>query len=187
MAKLIYSMLMSLDGYIEDKDGNFGWGVPDDEAVHTYINELASTVGTYLYGRRMYETMVYWETAHEAPNQPPVILDWARQWQAAEKIVYSKSLAEPRSARTRIEREFDPEAIRQLKANAQQDITVDGPELAARALRAGLVDEIHPILCPVIVGGGKPFFPDGVRLDLDLIGERHFGNGVVVLRYAVRS
>lgn len=186
MAKLIYSMLMSLDGYIEDKNGDFGWGVPEDEEVHTYINELAAPVGTYLYGRRMYETMVYWETAHGIPDQPPFVLDWASQWQAAEKIVYSRTLAEPRSARTRIEREFDPDAIRRLKANADHDISVDGPELAAQAVRNGLVDEFHLIFCPVIVGGGKPFFPQGVRLDLELIEERHFGNGVVVLRYAVR-
>lgn len=186
MAKLIYSMLMSLDGYIEDEQGNFGWAAPD-EGLHAYINKLASTVGTYLYGRRMYETMVYWETAHEVPNQPPAILDWARQWQAAEKIVYSTTLAEPRSARTRIEREFAPDVIRQLKANAHQDITVDGPHLAAQAIREGLVDEFHLILCPVIVGGGTPFFPDGVRLDMELIEEHHFDSGVVVLRYAVRS
>jgi len=186
MARLIYGMLMSLDGYIEDGRGDFGWAAPDEE-VHTYVNELNSTVGTYLYGRRMYETMVYWETAHTIPDESPVVLDWARQWQAAEKIVYSRTLAEPRSARTRIEREFDPDAVRQLKANAEHDITVDGPELAAQALRAGLVDEIQMYVFPVIVGGGKRFFPDGVRLDLELIDEHRFGNGVVVLRYAVRG
>lgn len=186
MAKLIYSMLMSLDGYIEGKDGSFGWAAPDEE-VHAFVNKLASTVGTYLYGRRMYETMVYWETAHEVPDQPPAILDWARQWQAAEKIIYSTTLAEPRSARTRIEREFDADAIRQLKANARQDITVNGPELAAQAISEGLVDEFQLILFPVIVGGGKTFFPDGVRLDLELIEEHHFDSGVVVLRYAIRS
>lgn len=186
MAKLIYSMIMSLDGYIEDAQGNFGWGAPE-EAVHTYINELASSVGTYLYGRRMYETMVYWETADSLPDQPPFELDWARQWQAAEKIVYSRTLSEPRSARTRIEREFDPAAIRQLKATANRDITVDGAELAATALRAGLVDEIQPIICPVLVGGGKRFYPDGVQLDLELAEERHFANGVIVLRYRVRG
>lgn len=187
MAKLIYSMIMSLDGYIEDKDGNFSWGVPEDEEVHAYVNKLASTVGTYLYGRRMYETMVYWETAHELPNQPPVILEWAKQWQAAEKIVYSRTLTEQHSARTRIEREFDPEAVRQLKAEARQDITVNGPELAAQAVKAGLVDELHLILFPVIVGGGKPFFPTGIHLDLELVEDRRFGNGVVVLQYVVRG
>ena len=187
MARLIYSMIMSLDGYVEDEHGDFGWGAPEDGAVHSYINELASSVGTYLYGRRMYETMVYWETAHTVPDQPQVVLDWARQWQAAEKIVYSRTLAEPRSARTRIEREFDPNAVRQLKAGAQHDITVDGPELAAQAIRAGLVDEFQLIVCPAIVGGGKRFFPEGVRLDLELAEERRFGSGVVVLRYTVRG
>jgi dihydrofolate reductase len=186
MAKLIYSMIMSLDGYTEDEHGNFGWGAPDDEEVHSYVNELASSLGTYLYGRRMYETMVYWETAHTIPDQPQFVLDWARQWRAAEKVVYSRTLAEPRSARTRIEREFDPEAVRRLKANASHDITVDGPELAGHAIRAGPVDELGPVACPVIVGGGERFFPEGVRLDLDLLEERRFGNGVIALRYSVR-
>ncbi len=187
MAKLIYSMLMSLDGYIEDEHGDFGWGAPADEGVHSYINELASSVGTYLYGRRMYETMVYWENPPTTPDQPQVVLDWARQWQAAEKIVYSKTLTEPRSARTRIEREFDPDVIRRLKANAEHNISVDGPELAGQALRDGLVDELQMIVCPVVVGGGKRFFPDGVRLNLELVQERRFGNGVVVLQYTVHD
>lgn len=186
-AKLIYSMLTSLDGYTEDERGNFGWGAPEDEEVHSYINELGSSTGTYLYGRRMYETMVYWETAHTIPDLPKFVLDWARQWQAAEKIVYSRTLIEPRSARTRIEREFDPEAVRRLKAEARHDLTVDGPELAAQAVRAGLVDEFQLIVCPVILGGGKRFFPDGVRLNLELLEERRFGNGVMVLRYAIRG
>ncbi len=186
MAKLLYSMLTSLDGYTEDEHGKFDWSTPDAE-VHTYVNELASSVGTYLYGRRMYETMVNWETAHTIPNQPQYVLDWARQWQAAEKVVYSRTLTEPRSARTRIEREFDPEAVRRLKADADHDITVDGPELAAEAIRAGVVDEFQMIICSVLVGGGKRFFPDGVRLDLELAEERRFGNGVVVLRYVVRG
>lgn len=141
MAKLIYSMLMSLDGYIEDEKGAFGWGAPDDEDVHTFINELAAPVGTFLCGRRMYETMVYWETAHTLPDQPRFVLDWARQWQATDKIVYSRTLTEPSSARTRIEREFDPDAVRRLKAESEADLTVDGPELAAHAIKAGLVDE----------------------------------------------
>jgi dihydrofolate reductase len=187
MARLIYSMIQSLDGYTEDEHGDFSWGAPEDEDVHSYVNELASSVGTYLYGRRMYETMVYWETAHTIPDQPQFVLDWARQWQAAEKIVYSRTLAEPRSARTRIEREFDPDAVRRLKADAEHDITVDGPELAAQAIRAGLVDEVQMIVCPVVVGGGKRFFPDGVRLNLELVEERRFGNGVVILRYTVRG
>ena len=186
MAKLIYSMIVSLDGCTEDAEGRFGWGAPASEEVHAYVNALASSVGTYLYGRRMYDTMVYWETAHTIPDQPPVALEWARQWQAAEKIVYSRTLGEPRSARTRIERAFDPEAVRRLKAGAAQDLTVDGPELAAHALRAGLVDEIQTIVCPVVVGGGKRFFPEGVRLDLELLETRRFDGGVVVTRYGVR-
>lgn len=185
MAKLIYSMFTSLDGFAEDEQGKFGWGAPADEAVHAYVNELSSSVGTYLYGRRMYETMVYWEGAHTLPDQPPFILEFARVWQRAEKVVYSGTLAEPRSARTRIERTFDPNAVRRLKADAERDLTVDGPELAAQALRAGLVDELQMIVCPVVVGGGKRFFPDGARLELKLLGERRFGSGVVVLRYSV--
>ncbi len=187
MGKLIYSMLTSLDGYTEDEHGRFGWGAPEDEEVHSYINALASSLDTYLYGRRMYETMVYWETAHTIPDQPQFVLDWARQWQAAQKVVYSRTLAEPRSARTRVEREFDPDAVRRLKADAEHDISVDGPELAAQAIRAGLVDEFQMIVCPAVVGGGKRFFPDGVRLDLELLEERRFGNGVLILRYGVRG
>jgi dihydrofolate reductase len=186
MAKLIYTMNMSLDGYVEDEHGGFGWGAPDEE-VNSYINELASSVGTYLYGRRMYEAMVYWETAYAVHDQPQFLLDWARQWQATEKIVYSRTLAEPRSARTRIEGEFDPDAVRRLKADAEHDITVNGPELAAHALRAGLVDEFQMIVWPVVVGGGKRFFPVGVRSDLELVEERAFRKGVVILRYAVRG
>jgi len=185
MAKLIYSMIMSLDGYTEDAHADFSWGAPDDEEVHAYVNELASSLGVYLYGRKMYEIMVYWETAHLLPDQSPLELDWARQWQATDKIVYSRTLAEPLSTRTRIEREFDADAVRRLKENATHDLAVAGPELAAHALRAGLVDELQMIVCPVIVGGGTRFFPEGVRLDLALLEERRFGNGVVVLRYGV--
>jgi dihydrofolate reductase len=179
-------MLTSLDGYTEDEDGRFGWGAPEDEAVHSYINELGSSFGTYLYGRRMYETMVYWETAHTVPDQPQFVLDFARQWQATDKIVYSRTLAEPPSARTRIERDFDADAVRRLKASAARDLTVDGPALAAHAIRAGLVDEFQMIVCPVVVGGGKRFFPDRVRQELELVEERRFRNGVLILRYAVR-
>jgi dihydrofolate reductase len=186
MAKLIYTMNTSLDGYVEDEHGGIGWTAPDEE-VNTYINDRASSCGTFLYGRRMYEAMVYWETAYAAHGHPQFLLDWARQWQAAEKIVYSRTLAEPRSARTRIEREFDPDAIRRLKADAEHDITVNGPELAAHALRAGLVDELQMMVCPVVVGGGKRFFPDGLRSDLELVEERAFRKGVVALRYAFRG
>jgi dihydrofolate reductase len=186
MAKLIYSMITSLDGYIEDEHGRFGWGAPDEE-TSTYICEMMSSFRTYLYGRKMYETMVYWEAADHVPNQDRFDLDFARQWQAAEKVVYSRTLAEPRSARTRIEREFDPDPVWRLKADAEHDIAVAGPELDAQAIRAGLVDEFVMIVSPVLVGGGKRFFPDGVRLDLELIEERRFRKGVVVLRYAVRG
>lgn len=186
MAKLIYSMLVSLDGYAEDAQGAFGWAAPDEE-THSYVYGLASSLGTYLYGRRMYETMVYWETAHEVPSQPQFILDWARQWQEAEKIVYSRTLVEPRSARTRIESEFHPDTVQRLKESTERDMAVAGPELGAQALQVGLVDELQMIIFPVIVGGGKRFFPNGVRLDLVLAEERRFDNGVVVLRYDVSS
>ncbi|MGH7648757.1 MAG: dihydrofolate reductase family protein [Gemmatimonadaceae bacterium] len=187
MGRLIYGMITSLDGYVEDARGAFGWGAPEDHAVHSYINKLASSVGTYLYGRKMYETMVYWETADAIPDQPRFIRDWARQWQAAEKIVYSKTLAETRSARTRIERAFDPEAVRRLKTDLPHNIIVAGPKLAASAIRNGLVDELQLVVCPVVVGGGKRFFPDGVRMNLKLLDERRFDTGVVVSRYALRD
>jgi len=182
---LIYSMQMSLDGYVEDEHGRLDFGGPDEE-VNVYINQRNSSVGTYLYGRRMYEAMVYWETAHTVPDLPQFLRDWTRKWQATEKIVYSSTLAEPRSARTRIEHTFDPDAVRRLKEGAGHDVTVNGPGLAAHALRAGLVDELEIFVCPAVVGGGKRFFPEGVQLKLELMDERRFRNGVVALRYAVR-
>lgn len=186
MGRLIYGMITSLDGHVADERGSFDWGAPD-EAVHTYLNQLASSVGTYVYGRRMDETMVFWEDPPMLAVPPPFVLAWARQWQAAEKIVYSRTLDAPRSARTRIERSFDADAVRRLKAEAPHDLTVDGPELAAQALRAGLVDEIQAIVCPVVVGGGRRFLPDGVRLELTLLEARRFDGGMVVVRYAVRG
>lgn len=186
MAKLIYSMLISLDGYIEDERGDFSWATPDAE-VFAYVTDHAASFGTYLYGRKMYETMVYWETADNQPDLPQAELAWTRLWQAAEKVVYSKTLTEPRSERTRIERAFDAAAIQQLKATAAKDITVDGPDLAAQAIKAGLVDEIHLIINPVLVGGGKRFFPEGGRLNLTLLEQRAFANGVVVLKYALAN
>ena len=180
MGKLVYSVLMSLDGYIEDKSGRFDWAAPDEE-VHAFVNDLERSIGTYLYGRRMYETMVFWETAHTAADEPPVFLDYAAIWQAADKVVYSRTLDEPASARTRIERDFDPEAIRQLKEAG--DISVGGPELAAQAFAAGLVDEIQLFVVPVVVGGGKQALPDGIHLQLELLDERFFGSGTVYLRY----
>lgn len=185
MGKLIYSTIASLDGYVADENGNFDWAAPNEE-VHTFINELERPIGTYLYGRRMYETMVYWETA-QVEKQPAFIQDFAAIWQAADKIVYSKVLVKVASRRTRIERDFEPNAIGQLKANAQRDLTVGGPDLAARALAAGLVDECHLFLVPMVVGGGKQALPDHLRLALELMDERRFADGVVHLHYRLRT
>jgi dihydrofolate reductase len=185
MAKLIYSAIASLDGYTADESGNFDWATPDDE-VHAFVNDLERPVGTYLYGRRMYETMVYWETA-PAPAHRPVVQDFTEVWQAADKIVYSTTLQEVSSGRTRIEREFDADAIRELKATASGDITVGGPGLAAQALSAGLVDELQLFLTPVIVGGGTSALPDGLSLDLELLDDRRFSSGVVYLHYGMRQ
>jgi dihydrofolate reductase len=186
MAKLIYSAIASLDGYIADKDGNFEWAVPDEE-VHTFINDLERPVGTYLYGRRMYEVMAGWETDPALAGQAPYLRDFANIWQAADKVVYSTTLATPSTARTRIERAFDPEAVRRMKAAADADLSVGGPDLAAQAFRAGLVDELHLLLAPVVVGGGNQALPDKVRLGLELLDERRFGNGMVYLRYGTRT
>ncbi|HEY3013954.1 MAG TPA: dihydrofolate reductase family protein [Nocardioides sp.] len=186
MGRLIYSAITSLDGYVEDPDGRFDWAAPDEE-VHRFVNELERPVGTYLYGRRMYDTMHYWETAHTEPEQPAYALDFAALWQAADKVVYSTTLAEPTTERTRIEREFDPDGVRRLKTSAARDLTVGGPELAALAFRAGLVDELQLFVNPVVVGGGKPALPDGVHLELELTDHRRFAGGVVFLRYDVRS
>ena len=185
MAKLISSAITSLDGYIEDEDGNFDWAAPDEE-VHAFVNDLERPVGTYLYGRRMYELMVYWETAHTVADHP-VEQDYAQIWQAAEKVVYSKTLETASSARTRIERAFDPDAIRQMKASAERDIGVGGPDLAAQAFGAGLVDECHLFVAPIVVGGGKPALPEGVRVKLELLDERSFGNGMAYLHYGTRT
>ena len=185
MAKLIYSALTSLDGYVADEDGNFDWAKPSEE-VHVFVNDLERPVGTYLFGRRMYEVMAYWETADTVADQPPVVRDYAKIWQTAEKIVYSRTLSEVSSANTRIEREFDIDAVRQLKATADRDIGVGGPDLAAQAIEAGLVDELHLFLSPVVVGGGKPSLPDKVRLELELLDERRFANSVVHLHYRTR-
>jgi len=182
MAKLIYSGIMSLDGYVADEDGNFDWAAPDEE-VHTFVNDLERPVGTYLYGRRMYDVMVEWETLRTLPDQPPAVQDFAEIWHAADKIVYSRTLETVSSARTRIEREFDPEVVQQMKAQGDRDISVGGPDLAAQAIREGLVDEYRVFVTPVIVGGGKRFLPDGVRVRLELLDERRFGSGVVHLRY----
>ncbi len=186
MARLIYSAISSLDGYIEDRDGKFDWAAPDEE-VHRFINNLERSAGTYLYGRRMYETMMVWETDPNLAAESPLMRDFAEIWQAADKIVYSKTLEAVSTRKTQLERNFDPEAIRQLKEAVEHDILIGGPELAAHAFRAGLIDECHLFLTPIIVGGGKQSLPDNVRLELELLEERRFGSGVVFLRYRTRQ
>lgn len=186
MAHLIYSAISSLDGYIEDKDGRFDWAMPDEE-VHRFINDLERTAGTYLYGRRMYETMLVWETDPDLAADSPLTRDFAEIWQAADKIVYSRTLAAASTRKTHIERNFDPAAIQQLKRTARHDILIGGPELAAHAFRSGLIDECHLFLTPIIVGGGKHALPDNVRLELDLLEERRFGNGMIFLRYRAKQ
>jgi dihydrofolate reductase len=186
VAKLIYSAIASLDGYVADVNGNFDWAVPDEE-VHSFINDLERPVGTYLYGRRMYETMVGWETDPTLADQSPLMRDFAEIWQAADKIVYSRTLEAVSTSRTWIERDFDPEAVRQIKALAGRDLIVGGPELAAQAFKAGLVDECHLFVAPVVVGGGKRSLPDNVRLKLELLDERRFDSGMVYLYYRTRT
>jgi dihydrofolate reductase len=185
MAKLIYSMLVSLDGFVEDADGGFGWAAPSDE-VHAFANELGASVGTYLYGRRMYETMVFWETAHEMPGLGTVELDWARQWRATDKVVFSTTLETVHSGRTRVEPVFDPDAVRALVTTSERDVAIAGQGLAARAIAAGLIDEYHVIVAPVVVGSGKRLFQVESRLDLQLVDQRAFADGFVALRYAAR-
>ncbi len=183
MAKLIYSAIASLDGYIADADGSFDWAAPDKE-VHAFVNDLERPIGTYLYGRRMYEVMVAWETMPTDDDQPPVSRDYAQIWRAADKIVYSRTLPAVSSARTRLERDLDVDAVRQLKASADHDISVGGPGLAATAIAAGLVDELHLFLTPIVVGGGTAVLPDHVRLELELLDEHRFAGGVVHLHYS---
>jgi len=185
MAKLIYSAISSLDGYVEDEQGKFDWAAPDDE-VFAFVNDLERPIGTYLYGRRMYETMVFWETVSARGAQSAVVRDFAEIWRAAEKIVYSRTLQAPASARTRIEHAFEPAAITQLKESAARDIEVGGAALAGQAIAAGLVDECHLFLTPIVVGGGKRALPDRVRAQLELLAERRFRSGVVHLRYGIR-
>jgi dihydrofolate reductase len=185
LGKLIYSSIMSLDGYIEDENGNFDWAEPDEE-VHTFVNDLMREIGTHLYGRRMYETMVAWETMDTA-GQSRAMRDFAEVWRGADKVVYSRTLDEASSARTRIQRSFDPEAVRRMKMSAERDTTVGGPELAAHAFAAWLVDECHLFVVPIVVGGGKKSLPEKVRVPLDLLDERSFAGGVVHLHYRVHG
>ena len=182
MAKLIYTAITSLDGFIEDTDGNFDWCKPDEE-VHAFVNDLERPIGTHLYGRRLYDVMAAWETM-PLGNEPPVMRDFAQLWRAADKIVYSTTLDAPRTPNTRIERSFDPDTVRDIKASADRDLSIGAADLAGQAIAAGVVDEIHLLMSPVLIGAGKPALPD-VRLDLELISERRFDNGVVHLHHRV--
>ena len=186
MAKLIYSAIASLDGYVEDELGGFAWAAPDDE-VHAFVNDLERPIGVYLYGRRMYETMVYWETVDTGSDQPAVTRDFAQIWRSAEKVVYSRSLERVSSTKTRIERELDVDAIHRLKESSGSDISIGGAELAGQAMAAGLVDELQLLLGPIIVGGGKRALPDGVQARLELVDKRRFQGGVVYLGYRTRA
>jgi dihydrofolate reductase len=186
VARLIYSAIASLDGYVADASGHFDWAEPSEE-VHAFVNDLERPIGTYLYGRRMYETMKAWEHPETFAGDSAVMRDFAQLWKSAEKIVYSHSLTDVSSARTRIERTFDAASVRRLKASAARDLSIGGPHLAGEALRAGLVDEIHLFLTPIIVGGGNAALPDDARLKLELIDERRFADGVVHLHYRTKS
>src|SRR5829696_228159 len=186
MAKLIYAAIASLDGYTADEHGNFDWAAPDEE-VHAFINDLERPIGTLLYGRRMYETMAVWETDASLAADSALLRDFAQIWQAADKIVFSKTLRSAATDRTRIERDFDPEAVRQIKTSAPGDLAIGGPHLAAQAFKAGLVDECQLFIAPIVVGGGKQSLPDEIRLKLELLDERRFAGGMVYLRYRVRA
>ena len=186
MAELIYSTFASLDGYVNDAEGEFNWGEPDEE-VHRHVNDALRDVGTYLFGRRLYEVMTVWETPEALGDLQPYILDFAEIWQAADKVVYSTTLEEVSTARTRIERRFDPEAVRRLKEDAKRDLAIGGPTLAAEAFRAGLIDEVRLYLAPIVVGGGTRALPDGIRQELELLDERRFAGGTVFVRYRARG
>jgi dihydrofolate reductase len=185
MATLIYATNASLDGYIEDETGSFDWSTPSEE-LHAFYNDLIRGVGTFLYGRRLYETMAVWETDESLAAQSDLLADFARSWQDADKIVYSTTLESAPTARTRIEKVFDPAAVDRLKESAARDLAIGGAALAAQAFRAGLVDECHLVVAPILLGGGKRALPDGVRIDLELLDERRFPDGIVLLRYRLR-
>ncbi len=185
MARLVYATICSLDGYVNDSQGEFGWAQPD-EALHDHFSALAQATGTYLYGRRMHETMVVWEDIVGTPVLPPHLRSFAEAWVASEKIIFSSTLADPGIARARVEREFDPDAIRRLKERSSRDLGIGGPTLAAHALKAGLVDEIQLAIVPAVIGEGTRALPDGLRLDLELLEQRLFPQGAVLLRYSVR-
>ena len=185
MGRLIYAALTSLDGYVSDENGNFDWAAPDEE-VHAFINDLEQPIGTYLYGRKTYETMAVWETPETIPDRTSAVLEFARIWQAADKIVYSRTLRTVSTSKTRLEREFRPEAVRELKSGATRDIAVAGPTLGAHAIRAGLVDEYHVFVAPIIVGSGNTYLPGNVRVRLELLDHRGFDNGMVHVRYRAK-
>jgi dihydrofolate reductase len=186
MMKLVYTVITSLDGYITDEAGNIDWGAPDPEVLR-FINDLERGIGTYLYGRRMYETMLYWETFDTAAEQSPPVLDFAALWRAAAKVVYSRTLGTVSSARTQIERVFDPTAVLRMKETAAHDLSVGGPDLARQAMTAGLVDEMHLLVTPLTVGGGTPALPSHFHSDLELLAMDRFLSGVVHLHYRVRG
>nr|AUN37594.1 dihydrofolate reductase [uncultured bacterium] len=182
MSKLIYFNLMSLDGFLAGENDSLDWSAPDDEVL-AFINDRTRPIGTYLYGRKIYDTMKVWQTPEVIPDLSPASLEFARIWQAADKIVYSRSLETVSTPKTRLEREFDPQAVRDLKAQLPHDISVDGTNLSAQMIRAGLVDEIELLVIPYLLSGGVSVLPDGVRLKLELLDERRFGNGWVYLHY----
>jgi dihydrofolate reductase len=184
VARLVYPVITSLDGYVVDAEGSFAWAQPDEE-VHAFVNDCERAIGTYLYGRRIYETLQVWETM-PLDDEPQVMQDFAGMWRAADKVVYSSTLAEVGTPRTRLEREFDPAQVRRTVDDADRDVSVAGPTLAAHAIRAGIVDDWHQFVCPFVVGGGTGWLPDGVRVDLELVDERRFASGVVFLRYRTR-
>jgi len=186
MAKLIYTSITSLDGFVADAEGNFDWAAPDEE-VHTFVNDQERAIGTYLYGRGMYDVLVAWESPAIAEGQPAYIRDYHEIWRSADKVVFSTTLEAVASERTRIERDFDPRAIQRMKDESERDLSVGGPNLAAQALRAGLVDEIRLIVAPEVVGTGNPALPSDARLRLELVDERRFGSGMVHLAYRVRE
>ncbi|MER7591510.1 dihydrofolate reductase family protein [Micromonospora sp. NPDC127501] len=186
MAKLIYVTNVSLDGYIEDEHGRFDWTPPDDDYL-AFITDLVRPTGTYLYGRRLYESMAVWETDPSLATHSKLTADFADVWQAAEKVVYSTTLDATSTARTRVERNFDPASVRAMKASATSDLTVGGAHLAAQAFQAGLIDECHLLIHPILTGGGKPGLPSGTRLDLELLSNHRFSNGVASLHYRVRT
>jgi dihydrofolate reductase len=184
VARLVYAPIASMDGFVADDADRFDWAAPDDE-VHAFVNELMRPVGTHLYGRRMYDVLGVWETFGDAPDDPPAVRDFAAIWRAADKVVYSRTLSDVSSARTRLERDFDPDALRALKRATDSDLSIGGPDLATQALAADLVDELHLFIVPTAVGGGKPVLPLGLRLPLELVDQRGFGNGTLYLHYRI--